>query len=315
MSKNSSFNFPKKIFGDLRSSSNSNSTSIGQVEKNSQSTLDKTTTVTKIPDVPRQFGELNALDLSLGALTIEDSVEKVYQVLGQPHEKKYEDNKTRRLKYDRLDVVVKNGKISAFVCRVPSLKTPRGIHSGSTVQEVFDTYGTNFISQHYEDLILYEYKVFSREGKPCWLRCAVRSSDNIVDYISMRYAENVQNMSYQNQNTDFNAENAAMVFINYHKAITNRNFDTAYNYFSADRKKNTNYKNFANSYPTTTLSEVTNWSIVSSSDSLVVLNYILNAEDKMNDGSTLYQQFSGQVEMIKEGSEWKISKAHSTKIR
>ena len=71
------------------------------------------------------------------------------------------------------------------------MKTPRGIHSGSTAQEVFDTYGTNFVNQRYEDLILYEYKVFSREGNPCWLRCAVRQSDNIVDYISMRYAEDI----------------------------------------------------------------------------------------------------------------------------
>ena len=107
------------VDGVVTLSKNSNSTSEKPIEKNSESAPIKNETVTKIPDVTRQFGELNALDLSLGALTIEDDEEKVFKVLGQPHEKKYEDYGIRRLKYDLLDVVIQNGKISAFVCRLP----------------------------------------------------------------------------------------------------------------------------------------------------------------------------------------------------
>ena len=142
----------------------------------------------EISNVPRQTGTLNHLDLSIGSLTMDDSEEKVYKVLGQPPEKTVDDYGTR-LKYDSLEVVVRNGKISAFVCWRPSLSTPRDIHSGSTAEEVFRAYGQNYKANPYENLMLYEYEIFSADGHKCLLRCAVKNSDNVVDYVSMRYAE------------------------------------------------------------------------------------------------------------------------------
>lgn len=142
----------------------------------------------EISNVPKQTGSLNSLDLSIGSLTMDDSEEKVYKVLGQPSEKKVDDYGTR-LKYDSLEVVIRNGKISAFVCWRPSLSTPRDIHNGSTVEEVFRAYGQNYKSNPYGDLTLYEYEIFSADGHKSLLRCAVKNSDNVVDYVSMRYAE------------------------------------------------------------------------------------------------------------------------------
>lgn len=167
---------------------NSLPTTENNSEKNSVSAENNFQNEKEISNVPRQTGNLNPLDLSIGSLTIDDSEDKVYKVLGQPPDKKIEDY-GRRLKYDSLEVVIRNGKISAFVCWKPSLSTPREIHSGSTLEEVFKAYGSNYKANPYGDLMLYEYEIFSADGHKTLLRCAVKVSNNIVDYISMRYAE------------------------------------------------------------------------------------------------------------------------------
>ena len=146
------------------------------------------------------------------------------------------------------------------------------------------------------------------------MRFAVKNG--IVNYISARITETYSQQPQQN-NIDQNTKDAATAFVNFHKAITNKNFNEAFSYFSSDRQKNLKYdvSGFQQGYSTTMSSEITVLTLVSTSDNLVVLNYILDARDRMNDGSVLYQQFSGQVEMVREYGTWKISKTRSKKIK
>lgn len=142
----------------------------------------------KISPPPKQTGQLNALDLSLGVLTIDDPEEKVRQALGEPLDKKVEDYGTR-LKFDTLEVVLRNGKVSALVSQTSAVSTPRGIHDGSPAQKIFDEYGTDYEKSSYENTTLYEYTITSKNGTPCWLRFAVRDEENRVDYISIRFVQ------------------------------------------------------------------------------------------------------------------------------
>lgn len=139
-------------------------------------------------NIPPQSGALNAQDLSLGALTIDDPEEKVRRLLGSPLSTKVDDYGTR-LKFDAVEVVLRNGKISALVSQSSAVSTPRGIHDGSPAQEIFDNYGTDYRSSTFEDTTLYEYTITSRGGTPCWLRFAVRDADRLVDYISVRFVQ------------------------------------------------------------------------------------------------------------------------------
>ena len=137
---------------------------------------------------PKQSGALTALDLSLGVLTIDDPEEKVRQALGAPLSTKADGDLTR-LKYDTLEVVLRNGKVSALVSQTSAVSTPRGIHDGSPAQKVFDEYGNDYESSSFENTTLYEYNATSKDGTPCWLRFAVRNEDSRVDYISVRFVQ------------------------------------------------------------------------------------------------------------------------------
>ena len=116
---------------------------------------------------------------------------------------------------------------------------------------------------------------------------------------------------------DENVRQAATAFLNYHTAITNKNFSAAFNLFTDERKSDMNYnvRAFADGYSTTISSEITDLNLVSNSGNRVVMNYILDARDRASGGKTLYQQFSGQVEMVRVNGEWKIAYTESKRIK
>ena len=143
----------------------------------------------KIVPVARQIGALNALDLSLDALTIGDTEDKVYKFLGQPNTTRQSEKGRTHLKYANVAVVLYQGKISALVSQTSAYSTPRGIHEGSTLDDVLKEYGTNYNLSEYDNDSLYEYPINSGDGTPCLLRFAVRNSDGKVNYISMRFAD------------------------------------------------------------------------------------------------------------------------------
>ena len=253
-------------------------------------------------------------DLSLNGMDLEMSADELENILGTPREYKPVEDHTRYIYSDNFYASVQNGKVIAFVTHDANFKTYRGVHVGSTYSDVATAYGTNSMDMAYDGMMLYEYPFTSQEGNKGLLRFAVKNG--IVNYISARITETYSQQPQQN-NIDQNTKNAATAFVNYHKAITNKDFYAAFNYFSEDRRRKmkNDVQAFSKGYTETISSEITDLKLVSTSDSVVVMNYILDAKDRRSDGSILYQQFSGQVEMVKEYGDWKISDAHSKKIK
>ena len=139
------------------------------------------------PEIPKQTGALTALDLSLGKLTIGDDMEKVRAILGNPKSSRLNEYGSTVYKFDTMEVVFQqDNKVIALVSESAAATTPRGIHDGSTAKEVFAAYGNNYNQSSYGGLKLYEYNVTSKDGRSCILRFAIRESDAIVDYISIR---------------------------------------------------------------------------------------------------------------------------------
>ena len=269
---------------------------------------------------PTIQGALNAKDLSLGELSIDDRAEKVASKMGKADSSSTDSDGGQRLKFKDAEVVIKNGKISALVSFSPALKTPRGIHEGSTVQEVLDKYGTGCMKTSYGEQTLYEYAVTSADGTPCLLRFAINNSNGKVDYISERFAQSAPAKESQSNeapaatviDTDTSAEQA---FINYHKAVTAKNYREAYETLSyKQRERRGDFDTFVKGFADTISSEVTDLKLVSSDDDSRTFNYTLTARDRAQGNRVKVMTFKGQVVMAKDKGRWYIRSAQSDKV-
>lgn len=301
----------------MSNNSNSNNNSPAPQAQQVQENSPQQTQVTQNTPPPEDTSYLNARsELSLNGMDLDISVDAVKRVLGNPNRIENRDGYDRYF-YDTIEMAFnRSGKLDGIVTDDPKFKTLRGLHVGSTYREVVDKYGTNSSNMDQGDLILYEYYFTSMDGKQGLLRFAVKKSDNVVSYISVRIVEEPPKQN-NSSNTDINAEQAARAFLSYHEAITDRNFSAAFNLFTEERKANMNYnvQAFAKGYADTLRSEITDLRLVSSSENHVVMNYILDARDRTGGSRVLYQQFQGQVEMVKVGGEWKIASTQSKKIK
>lgn len=260
---------------------------------------------------PTIQGALNAKDLSLGELTIDDRAEKVTSKMGKAGSSSTDSDGGQRLKFKDAEVVIKNGKVSALVSFSPAFKTPRGIHEGSSVQEVLDKYGTGCMKTAFGDQTLYEYAVTSADGTPCLLRFAINNSNGKVDYISERFAQS-EPPSNAATVTDNSAE---QTFINYHKAITNRNYREAYETLSyKQREKFGDFDSYVKGFTDTISSEVTDMQLVSSDEDSRTFNYTLTARDRYQGNRVKVMTFKGQVVMAKDKGRWYVRNARSDKV-
>ena len=269
---------------------------------------------------PTIQGALNAKDLSLGELSIDDRAEKVASKMGKADSSSTDSDGGQRLKFKDAEVVIKNGKISALVSFSPVLKTPRGIHEGSSVQEVLEKYGTGCMKTSFGDQTLYEYAVTSADGTPCLLRFAINNSNGKVDYISERFAQSEPAKESQSNeapaatviDTDTSAEQA---FINYHKAVTAKNYREAYETLSyKQRERRGDFDTFVKGFADTISSEVTDLKLVSSDDDSRTFNYTLTARDRAQGNRVKVMTFKGQVVMAKDKGRWYIRSAQSDKV-
>ena len=238
---------------------------------------------------------------------------------GEPMEKERREDGFITYHYGSIDVGIVAGKVHSFVTNDPKYKTSRGLHVGSNYGEVEEQYGTNSKNMDLEDLTLHEYPFTSLDGQYGLLRFAIDKS-NRVNYISIRIVEEEpepkEEPKKEEKKIDNNAEQAAIAFVNYHKAITRGDFVTAFSIMSSDQQSRMgpSLRDFSNGYKSTISSEITNLELVSSSSDFVVMKYVLDARDKIG-GGTLYQQFAGEVEMAKIDGEWKIYSTKSKKIK
>ncbi len=127
-------------------------------------------------------------DLKLGDTEVGVGPDVLKQKNGNPISQKSADKGATYFKYGHIEANVKNGVADMIATSDTSLSTPRGIHQGSTLQDVTTAYGPNYMKTDYQDLILYEYNASSRDGHAAILRFAVKKSDNTVSYIAIRFA-------------------------------------------------------------------------------------------------------------------------------
>ena len=98
------------------------------------------------------------------------------------------------------------------------------------------------------------------------------------------------------------ANDAAKSLIAYHNNITKKDYKAAYDCTSPNWQSHVGYNGWADGFKTTVKSEVSDIKAASSSDSRVVLNYVLTATD--NPGGT--KKFNGTAVMVKTNNGWKI---------
>ena len=248
-------------------------------------------------------------------MDLDISLADAEKVLGKSTKVERTDGYDRHYYGDNFYIAVNGGKVDAFVTYDPKYKTLRGLHVGSTYKEVVDAYGSNSKDMESDGLALHEYPFNSLEGKPGLLRFAIDNSGR-VDYISIRIVEEPKPKEEPKSNIDKNTEQAARVFVSYHKAITSGDFATAYSLMDSNQQARLgpSLRDFAQGYRTTISSEVTDLNLVSTSDNFIVMKYVLDSRDRDN-GSVLYQQFAGEVQMTKVDGEWKIHYTESKKIK
>jgi len=103
-------------------------------------------------------------------------------------------------------------------------------------------------------------------------------------------------------------------FLEFHKAITDRRFNKAYDcYTRAGQQQRGARENFGNGYENTLSSEITSLKVVSADTDEVVFDYRLKARDHEG-GRVKVQTFSGTVTMVKENGKWGIDSAESDRI-
>lgn len=260
-----------------------------------------------------QSGSLNAKDLSLGALTLGDRSEKVTEELGRPASTSTDSDGGKRMTFRDAEVVVKDGKISALVSQSSAFATARGIHEGSPAQEVFDRYGTDYVKTAYDSQTLYEYKITSADGRPCWLRFAVNNSDGKVGYISERLVQS-ENESRSSSSSNSSSD-AEQTFRNYHRAITNHNYREAYEILSYKQREYVgDFDSYVNGFSNTISSEVSDIRLVSSDGDACTFDYTVTARDRYQGNRVKVAIFKGQVTMAKDKGRWYVRNARSNKV-
>lgn len=130
-------------------------------------------------------------NLSLGGLDLGLTAEEMHKRLGNENSTKTEGT-FQYYYYDSLKVGIQNGKITSLVSDGSTAKTKLGIHEGSSLDDVVQAYGNNYMRMTYDSLVLYEYEYESLNGQKGILRFAINQSDNKVNYISVRIQEKPQ---------------------------------------------------------------------------------------------------------------------------
>lgn len=284
-----------------------------QVEKSTEVQPDLK--VVEKPPTPEPYLSAKS-DLSLNGMDLGIQLDQITSNWGQPNSVKNDSNR-KRYYYDDIEVVFNNDYVTAFVTYHSKYKTAKGLHVGSTYDEVVSKYGSAPHIMQMDDLILYEYDYNTIRGEKSLLRFAVNKSDSRVNYVSMRVLEPSNNSnSNSNQSNEIpeNVRQAAMAFLSYHENITEKNFRRAYDLQTYSRKQTMgDIDTFKKGYSNTLKSEITDLNLIANNGDSVTLAYVLEASDKDN-GGTIYRTFKGEVEMVKDSGAWKINSVRSKKI-
>ena len=199
-------------------------------------------------------------------------------------------------KFTDMDVVVKDNKVIMLTSLSPVARSKRGIHQGSSFDDVVNAYGDDYQASEYGAQIHYEYTFKTDDGKPGILSFAVSKNSQTVEYISVRL-------------TDEQTDGAKQAFLAYHKAISGHHLQEAFQLLTPDFQTSVGgYDGYAPGYANTLSSDVSNIRKVSSGGDKTMFSFTLKARDRIPGSSKVkVQYFNGQVTMVKEGDTWKIS--------
>lgn len=199
-------------------------------------------------------------------------------------------------KFTDMDVVVKDNKVIMLTSLSPVARSKRGIHQGSSFDDVVNAYGDDYQASEYGAQIHYEYTFKTDDGKPGILRFAVSKNSQTLEYISVRL-------------TDEQTDGAKQAFLAYHKAISGHHLQEAFQLLTPDFQTSVGgYDGYAPGYANTLSSDVSNIRKVSSGGDKTMFSFTLKARDRIPGSSKVkVQYFNGQVTMVKEGDTWKIS--------
>ncbi len=205
-------------------------------------------------------------------------------------------------KFTDMEVVVKDDKVVTLVSSSEAAQTKRGLHQGSSLDDVINAYGDDYQASEYGAQTHYEYAFKTDDGQDALLRFAVSKNSKTVEYISVRVV-------------DSKAEGAKKAFLAYHKAISDHQLQTAYGLLTpAFQNSVGGYDGYAPGYDNTISSQVSNLRQIAAGADKTTFSFSLKARDKIP-GSTKVkvQTFNGQVTMVKDGSDWKIGEMSAKK--
>lgn len=131
-----------------------------------------------------------------------------------------------------------------------------------------------------------------------------------VDYSNWDHGVEILESAPVNSGID----DARRTFINYHRAITNRDYRAAYEMLSyAQRQRVGEFGSYVNGFTTTISSEVSELNLVSSDANSCTFDYTLIARDRAG-GGVMVSVFSGEVTMAKDNGRWYVRYAKSRKV-
>ena len=131
-----------------------------------------------------------------------------------------------------------------------------------------------------------------------------------VDYSNWDHGVEIPQSAYVTSGVD----DARQAFINYHRAITNRDYRAAYETLSyAQRQRVGEYGSYVNGFANTISSEVSELNLISSDANSYTFDYTLVARDRAG-GGVMVRIFSGQVTMANDGGRWYVRYAKSGKV-
>ena len=112
-----------------------------------------------------------------------------------------------------------------------------------------------------------------------------------------------------------NVASARQTFIDYHKAITDKNYRAAYEMLSyKQRERVGDFDSYVAGFADTISSSVSDLTFVSSDEDSCTFNYTLTARDRYQSGRVKVQTFKGQVTLATDKGRWFVRHAKSTKV-
>lgn len=130
----------------------------------------------------------------------------------------------------------------------------------------------------------------------------------------VKSTQNKKDTETSAQQSKVNQNSPKEVFLSFHKAITNKQMEEAYNILSPDYQKfMKSYENFANGYTTTLLSDVEELTVLYEDSNTASFAYKLKAVDRAGSG-TKTQYFAGKAKLVNLNGRWRLDSTEAKRL-